>query len=169
MPLSRHLTCDTGLAGTGTPPWSGRRTQLQWTWRAGPAGGGPQRQMQPRVKGESRKNWATRVQGHGTHTGSNVAYKRPLWWALFFNPVLSHVNPRTLTVTRTQLRRLDNERNCLCERAVARKLDLNWLRIRRAAVKSAPFWQVDPQWHLLTGCRAGGYILLRSRIIEDVL
>lgn len=64
-----------------------------------------------------------------SHTDGNVAYKRSLSLAFFFffwfYPVLSHVNPRTVTVTRTQLRTLDNERNCLCKGAVARKLDLN--------------------------------------------
>lgn len=37
---------------------------------------------------------------------------------------LLHVKPRTLTGTHIQLQQLDNERNCPCERAVARKLDL---------------------------------------------
>ncbi len=45
--------------------------------------------------------------------------------AFWFHSVSLHVNPRTLTDAHMQLQQFDNERNCPCERAVARKLDLN--------------------------------------------
>lgn len=61
----QSLTCDTGLAGTEIPLWSGHRIRWRWTWTAVPAGVAPQRACKEEEGGES-KNWATKVQCHDT-------------------------------------------------------------------------------------------------------
>lgn len=102
------LTCDTGLAGSGTPPWSGRRTRWQWTLTAAPAGGGPQRKPNS-VWGKRGRTEPPKfsVTTH-THTGKSVDDNRPLWygWPFGFTPspyTLTHAHSQTHTCSCSSL------------------------------------------------------------------